>query len=252
MSVRIGITCTNSVWPETAAAQTRLNNYRLALENSGAQGEFLFLDNYTPEDAAKLAAQLDGLLISGGADLAPELYGEAVLEGAGVELIDPRRPALEFALMDEFVARHKPVLGICYGCQFLNVWAGGALLQDIQLQWPQAKGPNAIAHRAAPESPHIEARHDILIKPGSALARILEVESATVNSFHHQGIAQAAPPKKRVVQAVAQAPDGIVEAIEFGSLQKGDWILGIQWHPEREREEPVTQRLFGSFIAACR
>ncbi len=247
MTARIGITCTNSAWPDTAAAQTRLHNYRLALENSGAQGEFLFLNDHTPADAVQLANQLDGLLLTGGADLSPELYGETLLEGAGVELVDARRPTLEFALVDEFAARGKPVFGICYGCQFLNVWAGGGLLQDIQLQWPQA-----IAHRAAPAAPHIEARHEIRIVPGSALSRILEVESANVNSFHHQGIAQAAPREKVPAKAVAQAADGIIEAIEFGSLQSGDWILGVQWHPERDRQSAVTQRLFDSFICACR
>lgn len=247
MSVRIGITSTNSSWPKSEASQARLNNYRLALENSGAQGEFLFLDDYGPADAAKLATQLDGLLISGGADLAPELYGETLLENAGVELIDPRRPALEFALVDELATRGKPILGICYGSQLLNVWAGGGLLQDIGLQWP-----HAIAHRATPEAPHIEARHEIRVAPGSALARVLEVEGADVNSFHHQGIAKAAPSQKISAQASAHAPDGIVEAVEFGALQKGDWILGVQWHPERDRDDPVTQRLFGSFVDACR
>ena len=242
MTVRIGITCSNPAWPQTAAAQTRLNNYRLALETSGAQGEFLFLDDHSPVDATQLAMQMDGLLLSGGADLAPELYGETLLQNADVDLVDPRRPALEFALVDAFRARSKPVLGICYGCQFLNVWAGGALLQDIELQWPQA-----IPHRAA-KAGSPETRHEIHIAPGSALSRILETKSAEVNSFHHQGIANAAPQKK----VVAQTPDGIIEAIEFGSLQKGDWILGVQWHPERDRDDAITQRLFQAFISACR
>ncbi len=245
MTVRIGVTCSNLAWPETAAEQTRLNNYRLALEASDAQGEILFLDDHSPADAAKIAAQLDGLLLTGGADLAPELYGETLLQDADVDLINPRRPALEFALVDEFSARGKPILGICYGCQFLNVWAGGGLLQDIELQWPQA-----IPHRAAKVgSP--ETRHEIHIAPGSALSRILETKSAEVNSFHHQGIASAAPQKKVVAQTVAQAPDGIIEAIEFGSLLKGDWILGVQWHPERDRDGAITQRLFHAFISAC-
>ena len=250
MTVRIGVTCTNSVWPETADGQARLNKYRLALENCGAQGEFLFLDENSPSEAARLAAQLDGLLISGGADLSPELYGETPLQNAEVDIIDARRPALEFALVEEFAARSKPVFGICYGCQFLNVWAGGKLLQDIQLQWPQA-----IQHRAAKKDLP-ETRHQICLAPGSALARILEVESAEVNSYHHQGIAKAAPPQKvlakAMAKAVAQTSDGIVEAIEFGSLQKGDWILGVQWHPERDRQSAITQHLFDSFIAACR
>jgi putative glutamine amidotransferase len=247
MTVRIGITCSNPSWPDTAAAQARLENYRLALEQSGARGEFLFLDDYASADAARLATELDGLLLSGGADLSPELYGEAPREGANLDIVTPARPALEFALVEEFAKRAKPILGICYGCQFLNVWAGGGLLQDIELQWPQA-----IAHRAAPAAPHIEARHEIHIASGSALARILDVESADVNSFHHQGVARVAPPDKVQARAVAEAPDGIIEAIEFGTLEKGDWMLGVQWHPERDRDSDVTQRLFDSFVSVCR
>lgn len=251
MSARIGITCSNLSWPETEAGQNRLLHYRKALEEAGAAGEFLFLDENAPSDAPRLAAQLDGLLLSGGADLNPELYGETLREDAGVELINPARPALEWALVDEFAARGKPVLGICYGCQFLNVWAGGGLLQDIEAQWSPAKGPQAISHRAA-SAGNPETRHEIRLVPGSALSRILKEESAEVNSYHHQGIAQVAPHYKVPTRGVAQTADGIVEAIEFGALQKGDWILGVQWHPERDRESPITQRLFSSFVASGR
>ena len=250
MSARIGITCSNPSWPETEAGQNRLLHYRKALEEAGAEGEFLFLDENAPEDAVYLAAQLDALLLSGGADLNPELYGETLLPDASVELVNAARPALEWALVDEFSQRGKPILGICYGCQFLNVWAGGGLLQDIELQWPQAKGPQAISHRAALNG-NPETRHAIRLAANSALARILETESAEVNSYHHQGISQAAPGHKIPARAVAQTPDGIVEAVDFGALQKGEWILGVQWHPERDRESPVTQRLFASFVNAA-
>lgn len=243
--VRIGITSSAQSWPSEPAGQQRLTNYRLVLENAGAEGEFLLLDKNTPEDAARLASQLDGLLLSGGADLAPELYGQTPLPDANLDIINPARPALEFALVDEFAQRGKPILGICYGCQLLNVWAGGALLQDIALQWP-----HAIAHRAAPEAPHIEARHQITIRSGSALARIAETHKADVNSYHHQGISQVAPSNKITAQAVANSSDGIIEAIEFGPLQKGEWVLGVQWHPERDREHPITQRIFDSFVRA--
>lgn len=251
MSARIGITCSNLSWPESEAGQNRLLHYRKVLEDAGAAGEFLFLDDHAPTDAARLATQLDGLLLSGGADLNPELYGETLREDAGVELINPARPALEGALVDEFAGRGKPILGICYGCQFLNVWAGGGLLQDIEAQWPPAKSPQAITHRAATAG-NSETRHEIRLVPGSALARILDVEVAEVNSYHHQGIVQAAPGHKVPARAVAQTGDGIVEAVEFGTLQPQDWILGVQWHPERDRESPITQRLFASFVNASR
>jgi gamma-glutamyl-gamma-aminobutyrate hydrolase PuuD len=235
MTLGIGITCSFNSWPVDEGAQTRLTNYKLAVEDAGARGEFLLLGENEPENAEKLAAQLDALLLSGGADLPTEMYGEAPRDNANLELVTPARPALEFALVDAFVRRGKPVLGICYGCQFLNVWAGGGLLQDIELQWQ-----NPVPHR--------NARHTIDIAPGSALARLVGPGAAEVNSFHHQGIAQAAPRGK----AVAKAPDGIIEAVEFGSLEPGEFVLGVQWHPERDRDALVTQKLFAAFVKSCR
>jgi putative glutamine amidotransferase len=241
--IRIGITSSAFAWPDDDAGQTRLRNYLLSLENAGAQGDLLFLGEHAPADADAFAAQFDGLLLSGGADLPTHFYNEEPREGAHLEFVPIERPMLEWALCDAFARRGKPILGICYGCQLLNVWAGGGLLQDIELQWP-----NAIAHRARREAPHIEARHEIRIASDSALARVLETTSGNVNSYHHQGVAQAAPRGR----AVAQAPDGILEAVEFGTLEKGDFILGVQWHPERERDSAITQKLFGAFVKACR
>lgn len=231
MKPLIGITCSFEGWPIDEASQVRLSNYALALDDAGARSWYLFLDHTKPEDAAQLAMQLDGLLISGGDDLPTEFYGEAPREGANLSLVTPARPMLERALCDAFAARGKPIFGICYGCQFLNVWAGGRLLQDIHLQ-----KPDCIEHR--------KTRHTIRATPGSELVRIAGEGEFEVNSFHHQGIAQAAPE----VVAVAHAPDGIIEALEL----PGTFIRGVQWHPERDRADAVTQRLFAAFLASCR
>ena len=230
----IGITCSFNSWPDDEATRTRLKNYALALDEAGARGEFLWLGQHAPENAEKLAAQLDGLLISGGNDLPPESYGEAPREDANLTLVAPARPALEWALCDAFAARGKPIFGICYGCQFLNVWAGGTLLQDIRLQWP-----GCLEHK--------ETRHVVHVAPGSELARIAGQSEFEVNSFHHQGIAQTAPPAR----AVAQAPDGLVEALELPGVS-GAFVRGVQWHPERDRDAAVSQRLFAALVAACR
>ena len=111
------------------------------------------------------------------------------------------------------------------------MWAGGTLLQDIRLQWP-----GCIEHK--------ETRHLVRVAPGSELASIAGQSEFEVNSFHHQGIAQAAAPAR----VVAQAPDGLVEALEL----PGAFVRGVQWHPERERDDAVSQRLFAAFVAACR
>ncbi len=231
MKPRIGITCSFEAWPDDEAAQSRLANYGLALEDAGAIAEYLFLASHAPADAAKLAAQLDGLLISGGDDLPPEAYGEAPRADANLSLVPLARPTLERALCDAFSARNKPILGICYGCQFLNVWAGGTLLQDIHLQ-----KPNCIEHR--------KTRHTIRATPGSELAILAGDREFEVNSFHHQGIAQTAPK----VRAAAHAPDGIIESLEL----PGAFIRGVQWHPERDRADAVAQRLFAAFLASPR
>jgi putative glutamine amidotransferase len=231
MLPRIGITSSFEDWPDDAKTRERLCNYACALDDAGAGSEFLFLGQHAPEDAENLASQLDGLLLSGGNDLHPGWYGEAPREGANLTLVPSERPLLEKALCDAFAARRKPIFGICYGCQFLNVWAGGGLVQDIPLQWPGY-------------IPHKESRHLVRVAPNSLLARITEMSEFEVNSFHHQGIGAVAPD----AHAVAQASDGIIEALEL----KDSFICGAQWHPERDRADEITQRLFSAFVAACR
>ena len=93
MKPRIGITCSFESWPDDEAAQTRLANYALALQDAGANAEYLFLASNTPSSAEQLSLQLDGLLISGGADLPPEYYNESPRPGANLELVTPARPA---------------------------------------------------------------------------------------------------------------------------------------------------------------
>src|SRR5207244_4431766 len=83
------------------------------------------------------AEEFDGLILAGGADLPTQWYAQAPLPGANLELVSERRPAFEKVAVSAFLARRKPVLGICYGCQFLNVHGGGSLVQDIELQWPR-------------------------------------------------------------------------------------------------------------------
>jgi len=164
------------------------------------------------------AAALDGLVLQGGNDVAPQNYGEKPLhpDWAG----DSVRDRYEMALVRAFVKAGKPVFGICRGFQLLNVMHGGTLYQDIATQ-----RPDALAHRDALRfDRHF---HDIELAPGSRLAQLYpRVKRARVNSIHHQGIKRLASG----FEVEARCPDdGMVEAIR----QRGaGYVAAVQWHPE--------------------
>ncbi len=164
------------------------------------------------------ANQLDGLLLQGGNDVAPQSYGEEPLrpEWAG----DRLRDRYEMELIQAFVDAGKPVFGICRGLQVLNVHFGGTLLQDISTQQPQAR---AHVDRAAYDQLH----HEVVFEPGSRLAALYpQRRGARVNSIHHQGIKTLAEG----FDIEARCPeDGMIEAIR----RRGEgWVAGVQWHPE--------------------
>ena len=175
------------------------------------------------EDYAEVA---DGLLLSGGKDVAPELYGQEM--NYDFILLEPERDNLEFKVLKAFVERKKPVFGICRGFQVMNVFFGGTLYQDI----PDQLGGN---HAAG-------VNHDAKIKKDSTLGRMFG-ESMLINSYHHQG-----------VDALANGHE-LIEAIEHESLP----VWSVQWHPER-MTGPVTNPtecvdsmpIFEHFIEQCK
>ena len=167
---------------------------------------------------ADYVRHLDGLVLQGGADLAPETYGEEPLkpEWAG----DRVRDRYELEVLQEFMHADKPVLGICRGAQLINVALGGTLYQDINSQLPGTLG-----HRAA--HTYEKNFHDISIEPESGLARMYPgVRGGRVNSIHHQSIRQLG--RDLVVEAYSE-PDRVVEAIRW---QGRGYVFGVQWHPE--------------------
>ena len=234
----IGLTCSyDNADTLTEKQQQNLENYRLALQHAGAETKVLFVPaaNTSPAQLRQLAEELgdslDGLLVSGGADLPPEMFG-AQPDPKLEELVPPMRPALEEQLIQIMQAQSKPVLGICYGSQLLNVLEGGTLIQDIPSHFP-----NALQHREG-------ARHDVITEAGTQLRDWLG-ERFEVASYHHQSVENVAPGAR----LAALAPDGIVEAVEFPQYR---FCVGVQWHPERTRESVATQRLMKTFVDACR
>ena len=185
-------------------------------------------------------AGMDGLFLTGGADIDPARYGEPVAGSVGIE---PERDALEAAAWAAAAERDVPVLGICRGLQAINVFSGGRLLQHVD-------GHAGPAFGAGPAGTHA-----VRIVGGSRLARILSparaVGTLEVNTYHHQGIRAGDLAPGLVPSAWATSPAGdLVEGFESGA---GRLILGVQCHPERMESTPAEfERLFAFFVGACR
>ena len=181
------------------------------------------------------AEQLDGLVLQGGADISPQSYGESPLdpEWAG----DRVRDRYEIELFNAFLTAGKPILGICRGCQLINVAFGGTLFQDIPTQVPRA-----LAHRD--DEKYDEQLHEMQIVPGTRLASLYPgVSRAMINSIHHQAVKKLG--EGLVVEATGE-PDGIIEALRWNGP---GFVFGMQWHPEFLALEALhPQQLDGSPI----
>lgn len=174
---------------------------------------------------------IDGLVLIGGQDIPPQLYGQ---EPHPTTVIMPiQRSDFESKLIAKWLKTGKPTLGICLGMQFFNVVAGGTLIQDI----PSQVGQNVI-HRGK------NAHHTVKIDPSSRLAAILASETAQVYSSHHQAIKEVANNLK----IVAHSPDGVPEAAE---RTDGPFGLFVQWHPEAMKDTAHRDAIYGALIQAC-
>lgn len=183
--------------------------------------------------AEEMAELCDGLMLSGGVDLDPALYGEEILNDT-VRIV-PERDAFELALFDAFYRRGMPVLGICRGCQLINVALGGTLYQDLVEQ----KG---LTHSDP------ELRHEVYAEEDSVLFRLFGRQLQT-NSTHHQAVKDPAPG----LRVTARSIDGVVEAFEYEALP----ILATQFHPERltgvlwDERTPDFASYFEHFVGLC-
>lgn len=177
--------------------------------------------------------RLDGLILSGGGDVAPHYFNQP-MAGAEESSIDLRRDELEIGLSQAALGRNLPIFGICRGCQVLNVAAGGAMVQHLD------------GHRSPADATRF---HPVIVTAQSQLHNIVAADRFEVNTFHHQGLDQPSLAPIFLPAAVADPDNWLIEAYE--STQH-DWVIGVQWHPERlfELSDP-HRRLWDSFIAAC-
>jgi len=179
---------------------------------------------------------IDGLILTGGADIHPSFYGQIVLERCGE--IDEERDRFEMELVRAARSHDLPLLGICRGLQVLNVALGGSLYQD--LSYRQETDP---AHQS-PRERRGEPAHGVAIVEGSRLAEILGVRELDVTSTHHQIIHDLAPDL--TVNAIA--PDGVIEGVEGA----GRFLLAVHWHPERMvARHPEQFALFRALVEAA-
>jgi putative glutamine amidotransferase len=225
---------------ELSGERAKYERYLRAIEAAG--GVPVEVSLRLPEtELNKLADSLDAFVLTGSpADVNPELYGEK-LHPLGAAA-DRDRERTDFALLAHALRTNKPLLGICYGIQSMNVFLGGSLFQDVADQiGATITHPWEKSSEWAPEP-----THEIAIEPGSKIAALAGTKKTRVNSSHHQSIDRPG----RNLQVAARSPDGVVEAVEY----PGDnpWVVGVQWHPERMAEDRLSKGLFRELVAAAR
>jgi putative glutamine amidotransferase len=188
------------------------------------------------EALREIYERLDGVLLPGGGDMRPNIYGAEM--NPLTDNIDDARDHIEVELTRWAVDDDMPVFGICRGHQVVNVALGGTLIQDV----PSEIG-TGISHNVT--VPRNSRPHNVEIDPGSRLASILGTTHIAVNSLHHQSVGVAAPD----TCVTAHSPDGVVEAIEMPNKK---FVLSVQWHPEDlYRDDPAMKRLFKAFVEAA-
>jgi putative glutamine amidotransferase len=217
--------------------------YFQALVKAGASPDELTLVG--PDDSTRLRAEeFDGILLTGGADVDPNYYKEAIKQDYNVK-VDAERDKFELSWLDRALQLKLPVLAFCRGAQVVNVRFDGTLYQDLEKDWvPESEDVPVIHHKQ--DKARSETTHRVTITdPESRLAEVFH-GSCSVNSMHHQGIRVLG----RGLKATAHAEDGLVEAIEIADASC--YLVAVQWHPEELVEIPEQKKLLQQFLAECR
>ncbi len=208
--------------------------YLDAIRESGAIPVILPL-HVSPEDAVQLLSRCHGLLMTGGHDVSPAMYGTRQSDACGT--LCSARDTLEQAVYRYAVEQDLAVLGICRGIQTINVFEGGTLYQDIPTEFP-----GSVAYHGLP--PYDQIFHSVRLE--SALRELLGTDRMVVNTFHHQAIKDLGAE----LEVMGRADDGIVEAVRHRQKR---FVWAVQWHPERTFDSDENSRkIFKALIDACR
>jgi putative glutamine amidotransferase len=210
------------VWHDLPTALVP-HDYVAAVREAGGRAVIL-----PPDDRdADVLTVLDGLLLAGGADLAPGWYGA---EPEPLTEAQPDRDEAEFLLTRRALELDLPILGVCRGMQLLTVAAGGRLHQHL---------PDVLGHETHRPAPGVYGQQDAEFEPGSRIAKLMG-DDVAIHCYHHQGIADPG-----TLTVTGRAADGLPEAVEDPARR---FVLGVQWHPEVVRD----RRLFGALVEAAR
>jgi putative glutamine amidotransferase len=232
----IGVTTSNFTNTETGWEYNRAFVPIIAAIESVGGLPVLIPISIKDETLQAIYKRVDGVLLPGGGDIRPSVYGAEA--HPLTDNIQDERDRVEIKLAQWAVQDDIPLFGICRGHQVMNVALGGTLVQDIPSEVGEEIRHNITSPRSSPA-------HAITIDPGSRLASIVGSTSLSVNSLHHQSVAQAAPD----LCVTAYSPDGIVEALEMPGKQ---FVLSVQWHPEDlYANQPAMQALFRAFVEAA-
>lgn len=206
--------------------------YARAVEASGGVAVKVPL-SASPAETARLVSSCEGVLLPGsGADVDPQKYGQERLPECGPA--DPAREAVDELLMQDAANLHKPLFGICYGFQAWNVWRGGTLIQHLKTD---------VNHRPGRD---VRQAHSIDVAEGSKLGSIVGESQLTVNSSHHQGLER---PGDGLAVVARSVEDGLIEGVEG---TEGQFVIAVQWHPERSFDyDHPSRALFEAFVAAA-
>lgn len=190
------------------------------------------------EDIPLLCERLDGLIVTGGGDINPTLYGEEPHVRLGA--VYPGSDQYEKELILNFLELDKPFIGMCRGMQMLNISLGGTNYQDLEAQF---EGP---LHQHKQLAMRTHRTHSVTLQDDSRLLKIMDEKTFNVNSFHHQGVKKVSDKLK----VAGRAADGLVEALESENHQ---FVMGIQWHPEEFalQGDEASKKLFDRFVKEC-
>ena len=235
MKPLIGITTNQSKNANAQPTVMLMQSYVHAVMQAG--GVPVLIPSMIHEDGwDALYARLDGILFSGGGDIAIKRFsGEA---HPRVDDVDLERDSIEIRMINAAAEDGKPFLGICRGAQVMNVALGGTLYTHIQDQLP-----NSLDH-AYPGNKRTILVHEVKLEEGTRIAEVMGEPILKVNSLHHQGLKDIAPPLK----VTGYAPDGLVESVELPNHPFG---IAVQWHPEWLTDQKPTRNLFRKFVEAA-
>jgi putative glutamine amidotransferase len=224
---------------EAAVNLAKVKNYEDAVRAAG--GEPVLLSLQHADKLAEALPSLDAFVLPGSpADVNPAEYG-SVNRGKS-EPADIPREETDRAILKHAFNEKKPVLAICYGCQLLNVYLGGTLIQDLR---EETDTPIAHTRHDIVPQPEADPVHPAEFEQNSKLAKIAVATEASINSSHHQAVERVG----KNLQVTAHAPDGTIEAVEWTG--DSNWVVGVQWHPERMLGDAFSEKLFREFIAAA-